>query len=95
MAAGERPFETIIFHMMANVYMENCGNSSGNTCIRDQIQFYGRAVRTSHQANPVATPPWKQAGGPLETIIFNLMVNVYMETAKLQQLTLVSVTKSP
>ena len=44
-AAG--PFETVIFHVMVNVYMEgNRGTSTANVGIRDQIS--GRAALTSH-----------------------------------------------
>ena len=47
---------------------------------------------------PVMTPTliWGgNANGSFETVIFHLMVNVYMEIAVIQQLTLVSVTKFP
>ena len=42
----ERLIKTVIFHLMVNVYMDNCGNSTANTCIRDRLS--GRAALTSH-----------------------------------------------
>ena len=76
-ANANGPCAAIMFQLMANVYMGNCGNPTAHTCIRDQIS--GRAAFTSLSANPVATPPWRQANGPFETSIFHLMANVYMD----------------
>ena len=68
-------FQTGIFHLLVNVIMESCGDSTNNTCIRDLLSR--RAALTSHYTIPRFGVEMRTA--PVKTIIFHLMVHVYME----------------
>ena len=69
---ANRSFETIIFHVMVNVYMEICGQ---------QLTHVSVTRFPEGLPLPVSKPPQmlgENAKGSFETVIFHMMVNVYM-----------------
>ena len=71
---ANRSFKIVIFHVVVNVYMENCGQ---------QLTFVSVTCFPEGLPLPVSKPTQvvgESANGSFETVIFHMMVNVYMES---------------
>ena len=69
---ANRSFEIVIFHVMVNVYMENCGQ---------QLTFVSVTCFPEGLPLPVSKPTQvlgESANGSSVTVIFHMMANVYM-----------------
>ena len=57
-------FETVIFRLMVNVSMENCGDSTANACIRDLFPGGGCTYQSLNQHNRKVSSSHCHGGRP-------------------------------